>query len=256
MLLQHRDGGDTEEPGREPGNGFPPTLLGGNAPYPPGVSSALSHRPQLSPAAPGGGCSGLHPIPSAVLCSLAFLPRGRRQTGASPSAPLGPFCRPSPQPHPSWDFPLWLSGGEMGKIPSAVFPSSQQPQEQQVAEDAWTPRGCLAQSSFASNCTQALRFLPCRGAFGMQPLHPLQLQGCTTEPMDGRWSGNPRAQQPRTPGSLLSTSAPCCFLPRQICHALQSPRAASLQNPGDTHSRDWVAGKHCSTAPQPQACSP
>lgn len=165
MLLQHRDGGDTEEPGREPGNGFPPTLLGGNAPYPPGVSSALSHRPQLSPAAPGGGCSGLHPIPSAVLCSLAFLPRGRRQTGASPSAPLGPFCRPSPQPHPSWDFPLWWSGGEMGKIPSAVFPSSQQPQEQQVTEDAWTPRGCLAQSSFASNCTQALRFLPCRGAF-------------------------------------------------------------------------------------------
>lgn len=187
VLLQHRDGGDTEEPGWEPGNGFPVALLGGSARYPPGASSALSHRPRLCPGAPGRGCSGLHPIPSAGCAFLHSCRGAGARRGPVPPLPRDPSTR---QTHPSWDSPLCWTGGEMGKTPSAAFPTWQQPQEQQVAEDAWTPKGCLAQSSFASHCAQATRFVPCRGAFGMQPLRSAAA-GMPAEPTDGGWRWEP-----------------------------------------------------------------
>lgn len=181
----------------------------------------------------------------------AFLLQGWCRGGGSPSAPPGPLHWPNPRPHPSWDFPLWQKGGEMGKVPSAAFPTSQQCQEQQVAEDAWTARGCLVQSSFASNCTQATRFLPCRRAFGMQPLHPVQLRGCPAEPMDGgwRWESEGRAA-PNTQvlaQHLCNVSLPApanrpCFAEPQGSIIIAKPPVAAHS----TRSRQGnTAQQHC-----------
>lgn len=127
------------------------------------------------------------PFP-ALGCALSHSCHGAgARRGPVPLLPRDPSTGQTHGPIPAG---IFLCGGvveKMGKMLSAAFPTSQQPQEQQAAEDAWTPRGCLAQSSFAPNCTQATRFLPYRGAFGMQPLHPVQLQGCPAEPMDGSW---------------------------------------------------------------------
>lgn len=132
----------------------------------------------------GAAAVAFTPFP-ALGCTLLHSCRGAgARRGPVPPFPWDPSTGQTHSPIPAG---IFLCGGEMGKMPSAAFPTLQQHQEPQVAEDAWTPRGRLAQSSFASECTQDTRFLPCRGAFGIQPLHPVQLQGCPAESMDGSW---------------------------------------------------------------------
>lgn len=203
------------------------------------------------PEPPGEAAEAFTPFP-ALGCALCIPAAGLVPGGGpSPSAPPGPLHWPNPRPHPSWDFPLWQKGGEMGKVPSAAFPTSQQCQEQQVAEDAWTAKGCLVQSSFASNCTQATRFLPCRRAFGMQPLHPVQLRGCPAEPMDGgwRWESEGRAA-PNTrvlAQHLCNVSLPApanrpCFAEPQGSIIIAKPPVAAHS----TRSRQGnTAQQHC-----------
>lgn len=181
MLPQHRDRGDMEELGREPGRGFPLAVLGGSARHPPGASSALSHRPRVSPRAPGGGCSGLHPASqrwaalelafAAALCIPAAMPvpEGGWSLRSPGNSPLAKPTAPS-----QLGFSFVVEGGETGKFPGIAFPT------RAAVEDAQTPRGCITQSSFAFNHVQAMRFLPCRRAFGLlQSLPwPFALSGC------------------------------------------------------------------------------
>lgn len=181
VLSQHRDGGDTEKPGWEPGSRFPPAALRGSAWYPLGVSSALSHRPRVSPRAPGGSCSGLHPASqhwaaqklafAAALCIPATMPvpEGGQSLHSPGTPPLAKPTAPS-----QLGFSFVVESQEMGKVPSDAFPTLL------GVEDARTLRGCITESSFAFNNVQVTRFLPCRKAFGpLQPLTwPFAPSGC------------------------------------------------------------------------------
>lgn len=268
VLLQHRDGGDTEEPGWEPGSGFLPAALGGSAQYPLGASSALSHRPRVSPRAPGGSCSGLHPASqcwaarepafAAALCIPATMPAPERgRSLCSPGTP--PLAKPMALSQLGFSFVV--ESREMRKVPSIAFSTP-------AAEDAQTRRGCITQSNFAFNHAQASRLPPCRRAFGLlQPLAcPFAPSGCgdaLESPLMVAGGWGPTAEWPPDTRFLtqhrrsvpLPASANLTYLEgKRLCRAPW--RCRHCKTPRGTQSTRNPAVKRRPAELQPQPTSP
>lgn len=176
---------------------------------------------QPSPHFPALGCAG------AGLCCCSL--HSCRDAGAGGGTlPLLPWDPSTGKTHSSIPAGIFLCSGECGDGESPQHCLSHPASS---PEDAQTPQGCLTQISFAFNCIQAMRFLPCRRVFGLlqplaQPLCPIWLQ----IPWMVAGHGGPMA--PRCPVHCTAPLQHCAA----SCHsksavpggeeALQSPEAS------------------------------
>lgn len=131
VVLQQRDEADMEKPVCKPQSRLSLAALRGSAQYPRKVSSALSHRPWVSPGVPRGNCRSLHPASqqwaaqelafSAALCIPAVMLMLER-------SPFLCFLETGPQAKPMAHLAseIFLCSGEQrdGEILQSCLPHS------------------------------------------------------------------------------------------------------------------------------------